>query len=437
MVEHKRVPGGIVSFKEKMRAAATPPLMMGFNPEARHTEVPPSDRAQYQRLIFQDMLNRTANSFHLHRFSPQEERTPAPSRLRIASVRSKLDIKSKRQVALSEFRDGTQLLRANDGYLREEWTQHRLDELNAALDLKPDIICFPEFSFPPPPPPLREGGWAMRDINRSVAHRVRFEEEAEKVLKQRRSKAFVFLGSYHCLMTLYNVGVIYPWGADRKGRVSFTEKTVSEWDEGELERSTKYVDRDVEAPIFYQKRYPARKVGERTRVPTGWDFNIFTRSFGQLGVAICSDIVDLNQFGMFIREGFDPHKGYDIILIPAYNAGSSFGPICRDLSYMSATAVVVVNARDPWKQELPASEIYVCGEPARRLDTSTNRDLRKLVSFDDRVLANGSTIELCTMNLKRFKNARRMHLNKLRSGQPSPDLYALKIGGNGVANKGP
>lgn len=417
-----------MGFKDKIRAVPTPTLMSGYDPKRRHTDDPPLDKAKKQRLIFQDMLNRTANSFHLHRFSPKRERHAEPANLKIVSVRSKLDIKSKRQVSLSRFRDGTQLLETNGGYSREEWSKDRLDELEAALAWNPHIICFPEFSFPPPLPHNPDAGWAMPEIGKNIADRAAFEERAYALLRRKGSSAFVFLGSYHCLMTLYNVGVIFPWGADRKGSVSFTEKSVTEWHEGEIERTTKTIDRDVTSPVFYQKRYPARKVGERTRVPTGWDFNIFTRNFGHLGVAICSDIVDLNQFGMFIREGFDPHKGYDFILIPAYNAGASFGPICRDLSYMSATAVIAVNARDSWKgDELPASEVYICGEPLSRIKNAENKDLRKLAKFEEKALPSGTTLELCKLNLKRFKNARRMHLDRLREGQPSPDLFALKI----------
>jgi predicted amidohydrolase len=410
-----------------MAAAAAPLLMSDFDREARHLKAPPADHSEYQRRIFQDMLNRTANSLNLHRFSASENEAPPPEKLRLVSIRSSLDIQSESQVAFAEFRDGTQLLRAKPKFQRKRWVETRLEELREALELKPDIICFPEFAFPPPPA-APEGGWTLDEINRAVAKRLEFEDAALTLMRNHESRAFVFLGSYHCLMTLYNVGVIYPWGERLDGTVTFTEKDMVQFAEDDLDVITRTTDRKVESPIYYRKRYPARKMGERTRVPTGRDFNIFKRNFGQVGVIICSDILDLNQFGMFIREGFDPHKGYDFILVPAYNTGTSFGAMCRDLSYMSATTVILVNAQDPAAQSpLPASEIYVCGQRVRESDGSLNAKLQGILSFASKGLPSGALLEIFEMDLPKVKHARRSHLNLLRLGRPSPDLTQLSI----------
>lgn len=413
-------------FKQRMKQVAGVGLLGGFDRHARPGEGLSKDRHDRERSMFHDMLNRTANIFLPHRYLERNRKDGGPEptdadTVTIACVSSHLDIWSRRNLDLEYFRDGCRLLRAGEHIQIQEWLSDRLLELKAALKTKPNIICFPEFSYPPPPRTF-DGGWTVEDIDAASGRRRDFEEAALKALKKSKSEAFTFLGSFHCLMTLYNIGVIYPWGHERKGWLTYTVRETEFDNRGDKVVADKSLTKEVNSPILYRKRFPAQKIGEHTRVPAGREFNTYERSFGNVGLLICSDVLDLNQFMMLVRQGLEPHKGCDFLIVPAYNRGDSFIKMCRDLSYMAATIVVLVNASDP-VGELHDSKIFVFGYEAAELPTADDLDVRGILTVKNvKVRHTKSRIRVVEVKQAAYRNARRKQIDALCGDGPAPDV---------------
>jgi hypothetical protein len=171
---------------------------------------------------------------------------------------------------------------------------------------------------------------------------------------------FVHLGSYHCLMTLYNVGVSYPWGpsTDRQDCKITREAFDKKVDEVDVKIS---YDR-IAAPIFQRKRYPARSIPEHTRVPATRDFDIYTMPFGKVAMLICSDVVDLNQSLSVVRYNRTSRSQppIDFVLVPSYNRSPVLVSMCRELSFFANATVVLVNA-NPKDVGAPPTDIFCCG----------------------------------------------------------------------------
>jgi len=264
---------------------------------------------------------------------------------------------------LQAFRDQTKLFRPVRGQGSDSWAAERLKELDAALEADPHVICFGELAYPPPQLP-EGGGWTTQDVEEAVQRRQRFETQVVKRLRKAKRPPFVFLGSYHCLMTLYNIGVMYPWGDSTK-EVPI-DIIVEHLEDADPEY--KIPNAPVKAPILYQKRFPARRAGESTRIPHGQAIDVFNMPFGRVGVFICSDVLDLNQFLAISNRNraANRHNPLDLILIPSLNTSPKLASMCRELSFLATTTVVMVNANHH-NDGYPDTELFCCGFDAKAL----------------------------------------------------------------------
>jgi len=336
--------------------------------------------------------------------------------VRLVSIASNLELANKSQLTFAKFRDGCSLLQPTDAFSPRRWTDERLAELKAALSKDPDIIVFPEFAYPVPRRPLN-GGWTIEEVNQSVSHRLEFDRKAVALLEaHRKGKGqvpFVFLGSYHCLMSLYNVGVIYPW-AD-------LESTVAVGPPPKV-ANNRAKNPPPSTPILYRKRFPARKLGEQTRVPNGLEFNVFERPFGKIGLLICSDVLDLNQFLRLIRESVSFHQGFEFILIPSYSPRGerTFETVCEELSYLTGTAVVVTCATDKSLEDergMAPSDIYICGERVSEVSKWKTPYLRGVATKPKRFRVGLSEGFIFDVSMPLFRRAREAHLRHLLGDQ--------------------
>lgn len=404
-------------------------LMSAFDRDARTGgQATVADRGEYERGIFHNMINRTVQVFTRRRFQHPSEKGQSSAgwkgSVRIACLNSDLPIDKDRGEMWGEsLRDGCFLLRPTDAFNPRRWVNERLLELRAALRHDPHIICFPEFAYPPAPRSLG-GGWTLPEIDTSVRRKLEFDARALALLSRYQNKSsrpFVFLGSYHCLMTLYNVGVVYPWGDLPDGEVVRTsgpkpgsDAELSEAAEGEP-RAT------VSTPIIYRKRFPARKLGEQARVPDGQEFNVFERKFAKIGLLICSDTLDLNQFLQLVRESVDFYEGFEIILIPSYSpkGRGTFETMCEELSYLTGTAVVTTCAANSLAARgMSKTDLYLFGRRASKQrwwrDGHASGVLKKNTPFRATSRCRGMIYEI---DMQRFREARNAHLRSLLGEQ--------------------
>jgi predicted amidohydrolase len=379
----------------------------------------PELRSPGDLTYFHDMLERTPQIFSRYEIyrtdsSPPNGRTKQEIQLpfeqetlNVVTIGSDLNIWNEADMEMDFTRDGCRLLKPKASMNVDRWMDERILELEEAMKLDPNVIIFPEFAYPPPQPTVPTS-WAWEDIDAKLEQREEFDRRALQVIGNKN--VFLILGSFHCLMSLYNVGVIFPWGSHRDGQADFTRV---QRDHGRLGlsyfNSVPGHDR-INAPILYRKRFPARKVGEQTRVPTGREFNIFKCSFGKVVVLICSDVLDINQFLTIVRESLAA-RDFDFVLIPAYNPATSFNDICRDLSNLAATTVVVANAHDRGVN-LPSSELFVCGQDSDQLPKSEDPTEKKIVTVRH-AKAGFAPITLFELDMAALKQARETHLKRL------------------------
>lgn len=411
------------SFVETAKSYAREPgagILRGYTKRARASrakreEGDPDFEEEAGEVYFHDMLERTRQIFSRYTIYRTDDHGKAANKtfltdrtlkhtrpnLKIVCVSSELDIWSETKLKMQTMRDGCRILYPQETLKPGRWIENRLAELDAALKHDPDIVVFPEFAYPPPSP-TPNGGWTVDEISETVGQRVEFERRAlERV---GREDVFLVLGSFHCIMTLYNVGVVFPWGSHRSGQADYL-KHERRQGKGGIVRPVEVPETDlVRGPVLYRKRFPARKIGEQTRVPPGRDFNVFKCGFGNVLVLICSDVLDINQFMTIIQQSLE-HKDFDYILIPAYNPGASFNKICRDLSFLAATTVIVANASDE-SVDLTESEIYVCGKSVAELSGEAVEELRKMVEDVAREKVGHSTLRVFDLDLTRVRQAR-------------------------------
>ena len=271
--------------------------------------------------------------------------------------------------------DDCTVLQPRDEEVTKAWHSARIKELTAAINAEPDYIVFPELSYPIRPTPVGSA-LGIDSITNCYSGRSTFEKDVLDVMHRNSSTAFLVLGSYHCINSLYNVGVIYPLGSiDQKisaiKRYEFLGGAV---------RETKKIELDP--PILYKKRFPARRVGENTRVPAHSEFDIYQTPKGHVAVMICSDILDLNQFGSIIRRNLSTtYDDIDAVLIPTFNSSRKLLAMCRELSFLANTVVVTCNASGMHSSKgVPESDIFICGRDKQQLSAAGVIDIEPLKS---------------------------------------------------------
>lgn len=247
-----------------------------------------------------------------------------------------------------EYRDDCMLCEAAPRYDRGSWIDARARELEAALRppgglASPQIVCFGELAYPPPD--ATAFATSVEYVNQFGRHQAEFEERIRKVCANHASAedTFLFLGSYRCPITLYNVGMVAPRGAlARLLQMEITGRRLTRDKLPEPTRETK----PVSVPIAHRKRFPAKRANEHTRVPPDNQFRVFGTPVGRVAVLICSDVVDLNQFLFIVRYNDSMGKADRInyVLVPSYNNSSSLVAMCKQLSEIAAVTVMIVNA---------------------------------------------------------------------------------------------
>jgi predicted amidohydrolase len=255
------------------------------------------------------------------------------------------------------------LMMPTEKYSQKHWIDRRISEISKALSYRPDIICLPEFAFPPPVSRRNEDGYLERqNYGRGF---FKFEERLVEEIRQLnqesgiRNDPFIVAGSYHCPDDYYNIAVIFPQGemSQINAKISCVDYGAS----GTREKSER--SQLIRTPLLHRKRFPARKAGEICRVPSEMKFYTYNFRGSKISVLICSDIVDLNQFMHLVtinmaKNSLDP---IDVILVPAYNLSEIHKSMCRELSFMAATTVVFVNANGEMPEVFPSSDLFCCG----------------------------------------------------------------------------
>lgn len=271
------------------------------------------------------------------------------------------------------FEDSRKILVATKQFNRNEWCLGRSGELLAALRAKPDIICYPEFAYPPPAlgRTYAESGEMTSAYSTDASsrneymdrssygrNRHNYETEIKKLIKT-ENQPFLFLGSYHCPFDFYNIGVVFPLGSDD---TTFRVKTESSELDDDGKRKVAAPEYIVAPPVLYRKRFPARRVQEFARVPSNMEFHTYRIDGVHIALMICSDVLDLNQcFNLArINKTGNEAERIDIILVPAFNRSAKLASMCRELSFLTGATVVFVNAND-CLSDFSRSDVFVCG----------------------------------------------------------------------------
>lgn len=368
----------------------------------RYDQNPPGDAGpeygpkwrEYRRRVFQNLMGRTGLIHDIRAFDRGKNRFPKKDEIRIACVSSPITIRTAESVPGEydlrhvPYRDDCWLVQADNDKIPELLEGERLSELNAALSTDPHVICFGEFAFPPVAR-QEHPGWNIEGIRTSVARHGAYEAAIlERLKKHKRDNEerleddasldlptpFVHLGSYHCLMTLYNVGVSYPWGSD----TSLQDCKITRED-FTTEDGAKISFEKIAAPILQRKRYPARKIQEHTRIPATRNFDIYAMPFGKVAMLICSDVIDVNQFLSVVRYNRTSRNQppIDFILVPSFNYSKMLPQMCRELSFLANATVVLVNANPkdpknpPANADIPATDVFCCGRSFDELERAS------------------------------------------------------------------
>ena len=292
---------------------------------------------------------------------------------------------------LRAYRDDCVLCEAAPNYDRSSWLKVRERELEVALKpptgfVKPQIICFGELAYPPPA--AVDFATGVDYVSQFGRRQVQFESRMRQVCEDYAPGVdpFLFLGSYHCPITLYNVGMVMPRGMRGYGPMDMqvTARRLQRDKEPYHVRNTT----PISLPISHRKRFPAKRASEQTRVPPDNQFRVFATPIGRVAILICSDIVDMNQFLFIARYNDSMIKvdRIDYVLVPSYNTSQSLVDMCRQLSEIAATTVLLVNANaDDDEKGFPATSIHCCGETlsSDEADTEVPADgsARKLPVF--------------------------------------------------------
>lgn len=272
-----------------------------------------------------------------------------------------------------------------DDNVRITMREHVVDKLSKALCQDVNAIVFPELAFPPVD--LSDQFPTPADFDPfNPAHQAevdrRFEESAASILDEASENAgrdiddapFVFYGSIHCQRSRYNIGVVSPGHPFEQGYVLATEREHPITNEIKVKPET--VSRS--GPLVHRKRFPARRVGEATRVPGGLGFRLYPSKIGLIAVMICSDAIDRNQFLYVVRHNSqaDAMTSPDriaLVIIPSYTHSELLHTTCKDLSELAQTTVFVGNATGKrelsrlYSTPMPPSRIFQCGKEAKDL----------------------------------------------------------------------
>ena len=143
-----------------------------------------------------------------------------------------------------------------------------------------------------------------------------------------------------------------------------------------IAKSGKKIDEfERSGPIVHRKRFPARRAGERARVPDDHTFRTYFHPLGRICVLICSDAIDINQFLNIIRynEEAGPLSLNRIfmVIVPTFNQSTFLLDACKDLSALARTNVLVTNAlgtlqipgNPPYTEKLIEGEFFFDGRP--------------------------------------------------------------------------
>ncbi|GAB4182419.1 MAG: hypothetical protein Tsb002_03700 [Wenzhouxiangellaceae bacterium] len=278
----------------------------------------------------------------------------------LSKIPGKKPTHSQLEVDLLEGEDKSRMIiRPTKHFSFTKWKRRRMMELKKAISNAPDIICFPEFSFPPLIGETDFVGYTNKVSYINLM--AEFEREMIYVIKDSFqqgvpvNRPFIFMGSYHCPIDYYNLGVIYPLGDKIDTHNVFYRKQSMGKEPEDIPASTKF-------PIFHRKRFPASRANERFRVPPEVSFCTYLVNGLRIGVLICADLVDLNQFLNMVRLNSSRTERIplDFILIPSYNSNEVLKSMSRELSFLCSTTVIYSNA-NPYYPEFPCSEIYCCG----------------------------------------------------------------------------
>lgn len=265
------------------------------------------------------------------------------------------------------YRDDCELCEAAKGYDRSAWEAARVSELKTALAPprgfdQPHVICYGELAYPPPP--ASDFVSSVDYVSQFGRLQAQFENQLRAVCDNHGGgqDPFLFLGSYHCPITLYNVGMVMPRGP-RAGRMKMKVTVVTLRKNGDKPK-LKRGNEEISLPIPHRKRFPAKRVSEKTRVPPDNQFRVFATPIGRVAILICSDVVDMNQF-LFVAH-YNDARGkvgrIDYVLVPSYNTSPHLVEMCRQLSEIAATTVLAVNAHaDDDGREFPVTAIHCCG----------------------------------------------------------------------------
>ena len=358
--------------------------------------------------------------------------------IELAMVSSTIFIGDEADLKRENFEDTRSILLPTENFDRAEWTENRKKELKCALQSNPDIICFPEFAYPPPAESRtyetstaassisRNDNVPNRYFDRSSYGRNRhcYEREITDLLESCTNQPFLFLGSYHCAFDFYNVGVTFPLGNDLKVFQAELNSGTLDTDGNAQTQHASFAP-----PVLYRKRYPARRVQEYARIPSNFEFHTFDIEGVNIALMICSDVVDLNQ--MFnlasINAGREGVKRIDIILVPSFNRSAKLVSMCRELSFLTGAIVVYNNANDAMnydsenaEAEEYKSQVFACGFTDEELGSLGETAEQMISCYDTVELPWGSIVHRVKLDLdirrKFFDRMSRLRRDELVSG---------------------
>ena len=308
--------------------------------------------------------------------------------------------------------------------VRPEIIEARATQLAAAIAAGADIVSFCEFALPPAiidKTAICDAGGSIDLFDEeTLAYIDRQHEGAAKEVLARAHEIngtgpddtpFIFYGSSHCNVTRFNIGVVSPGQpieSEYKLRVERSNPLAAPADppgtpeELRIERPAKREELRS-GPLVHKKRFPARRAGELARVPDDHEFRTYFHPLGRICVLICSDSIDINQFTNIIRYNRDAGPNainrIFMVIVPTYNQSIFLLNICRDLSAMARTNVLVTNAvgeiivdfNTGNTDSLPASNLFFDGRPLNALIN------RKMVSKAE---CQDSTVDVYDLNIQ-------------------------------------
>lgn len=270
-----------------------------------------------------------------------------------------------------------------DEAVQARMREHAVEKLSRALTENVDAIVFPEFALPPidienlgPDEevfnPFDAQQQHMVDIQFEAAAAGILHDACERESANRSPEdvPFIFYGSMHCQQSRYNIGVVSPGKPYERQYVLVSER------ENPISTKRKTVEKSAprSGPLVHKKRFPARRIGERARVPASPQFRMYPSKIGMIAVLICSDAIDQNQFWYIVRHNAraKPTKNFariGLVIVPSYTHSDLLHTTCKDLSALANTTVFVGNAsgtvarmNPDFTDRMPQSQLFQCGK---------------------------------------------------------------------------